>query len=83
MTAITPPSAGTAEERLDAAADERLSRVPATIPATAWSADDIPEEYLAVLAWAHSLDEWNPDWERRDPAPGDPRRRRCAPVEGH
>ena len=65
MTAITPPSAGTAEERLDAAADERLSRIPATIPSTAWSPDDIPEEYLAVLAWAHSLDEWNPAWDAR------------------
>ena len=65
MTTIAPRSAGSAEERLDAAAGERLPRIPATIPGTAWMADDIPEEYLAVLAWAHSLEEWNPAWDVR------------------
>ena len=69
MTAITPRPASTTEERLDAAADERLARVPVALPVTAWDADNIPEEYLPVLAWAHSLDEWNPAWDaqtRRD-----------------
>ena len=69
MSAITPPPAGSAEKRLDAATDERLGTFDASLPETAWDPDNIPEEYLAVLAWAHSLDEWNPAWDaqtRRD-----------------
>ena len=69
MTAITPAPAGSAETRLDAAADERLGSFEASLAETAWDASNIPEEYLPVLAWAHSLDEWNPAWDaqtRRD-----------------
>ncbi len=50
------------ERRLDAAADERLSRVPASLPASAWDADRVPEAYLPHLAWALSVDEWDPAW---------------------
>ena len=69
MSAITPPPAGSAETRLDAATGERLGTFDASLPETAWDPDNIPEEYLPVLAWAHSLDEWNPAWDaqtRRD-----------------
>ena len=62
MTAITPKPASATEERLDAAAADRLARVPAELPGTAWDPDNIPEEYLPVLAWAHSVDGWSPAW---------------------
>lgn len=63
MTAITPRAAGSDETRLDATAAERLEAVPASLPAGAWDPDAIAEAYLPVLAWALSLDEWNPDWD--------------------
>ena len=63
MTAITPPSASAPERRLDDAGAERLDDVPASLPATSWNADDIPEAWLPHLAWALSVDDWNPDWD--------------------
>lgn len=63
MTAITPPPAGSAEARLDAAAAMRLDTAPAALAGAAWDPDTIAEAYLPVLAWAHSLDEWNPNWD--------------------
>ena len=63
MTAITPSPAGSAEERLDAAASERLDAVPADLGGAMWDPAAIAEAYLPILAWAHSLDEWNPGWD--------------------
>lgn len=63
MTAITPRAAGSAEERIDAAAAERLDAPPAALSVAAWNPDTIAEAYLPLLAWTHSLDEWNPAWD--------------------
>lgn len=63
MSAITPPTAGSAEERLDAVAAERFDALPVTLPGAAWSPQGVDAAYLAVLAWAHSVDEWNPGWD--------------------
>ena len=62
MSTIAPTPASLPERRLDAAGAERLGRVPAALPAGAWDADQVPAEYLPHLAWALSLDEWNPGW---------------------
>ena len=73
MTAITPRPAGSAEERLDAAAAERQRTYDPSLPELAWDPDSIPEEFLPLLAWAHSVDEWNPAWDvsaRRDAVQG-------------
>ena len=73
MTAITPPQAGSSEERLDAAAAERLDALPAALPARAWDPHGVDAAFLPVLAWAHSIDEWNPAWDaqaRRDAIAG-------------
>ena len=63
MTTIAPPPASLPEQRLDAGAAERFGRVPVSLPGTAWDADLIPAPHLATLAWALSLDEWNPAWD--------------------
>ena len=59
---LAPESAGRAERRLDEAAEMRLAAVPAALPASAWCVDDIPESWLGVLAWALSIEYWDPDW---------------------
>lgn len=69
MTGIAPPGSGSAEVRLDAAVAERIARLPAGLPATVWDPGSVPEAYLALLAWAHSVDEWDPqtdDATKRD-----------------
>ena len=66
MSAITPPAAGSSEERLDAAAAERIEALPAALPGRAWDPQGVDVAFLAPLAWAHSLDEWNPGWDETD-----------------
>ena len=60
---IAPPAASAAERRLDAAAGQRVGAIPADLPATAWDADRVPAPWLPVLAWALSVDLWDPTWD--------------------
>ena len=60
---IAPPAASAAERRLAAAAGQRVGAIPADLPATAWDADRIPAPWLPVLAWALSVDLWDPTWD--------------------
>lgn len=64
---MLPPNA-TAQERALAETVARLSGVPVPIRDT-WNPDTCPAELLPWLAWAFSVDEWNPAWseaEKRD-----------------
>ena len=65
MTTLAPPGASEIERRLDAAAAVCLGAVPAALPQTAWDVDQIPAAWLPVLAWALSLDLWDPVWSAR------------------
>ena len=62
MSTLAPSTAGDAERRLDAAAAARIDAIPVALPASAWDADRVPREFLPVLAWALSVDLWDPDW---------------------
>ncbi len=62
MTTLAPPGASETERRLDAAAAARLAAVPAQLPQTAWEVDQIPATWLPILAWALSVDLWDPAW---------------------
>lgn len=62
-TAIAPLGASTVERDLDATSAARVAALPATLPQTAWDAARIPDTWLPVLAWALSVDLWDPDWE--------------------
>lgn len=60
MTSLLPPNATKAERAIETA----LSRIgdiqtPARLM---WSPDLIPAEFLPWLAWALSVDDWDPDW---------------------
>ena len=59
------PGASETERRLAAAAAARLGAIPAALPQTAWEVDQIPDAWLPVLAWALSLDLWDPAWSAR------------------
>ena len=63
---LAPDTATDVERRLDGAAGDRVGRVPAGY--RAWCVDDLPESWLPVLAWALSVELWDPAWpvaERR------------------
>ena len=62
MTGIAPVSASAVERGMDEVSAARVTALPVTLPTTAWNADLIPETWLPVLAWALSVDLWNPDW---------------------
>ena len=62
MTGIAPAAASAVERGMDEASAGRVSALPATLPQTAWDASRIPDGWLPALAWALSVDLWNPDW---------------------
>lgn len=60
MNSLLPPNA-TPQERALAEAVARVSDVP--VPGrTLYDADTLQSALLPWLAWAFSLDEWNPNW---------------------
>lgn len=60
MSDLLPPSA-TAAERALSNAIERQGNVPVLVREM-WSPDTCPSSLLAWLAWAFSVDEWDPAW---------------------
>lgn len=57
---MLPPNASAQEQALqDTIA--RLGAVPTPIRGM-WDPNTCPEHHLPWLAWAFSVDEWNPDW---------------------
>lgn len=64
---MLPPDTATVVERcLADAAARRAGRLP--VGYLPWCANDIPDVWLPVLAWALSIDLWDPAWtpaERR------------------
>ena len=62
MTGIAPASASAVERGMDETSGARVSALPVTLPQTAWDAARIPAPWLPVLAWALSVDLWNPAW---------------------
>lgn len=60
MTSILPPNSTDLELALEAAT-ARIGAVP--VPnATLWDAANCPAAFLPWLAFALSVDDWNPDW---------------------
>lgn len=59
-TTLLPPSADDAERALDLAT-ARVGGVPVLVR-EAWTPDTCPASLLPWLAWAFSVDEWNPVW---------------------
>lgn len=61
MTAhLLPPNATRAEVATSLAA-ARMTDFDGSVERM-WSPADIPARYLPWLAWALSIDDWNPDW---------------------
>lgn len=61
---LAPDSATAVERCMDAAAEERVGRLPAGY--RAWRVDDLPNSWMPVLAWALSVDLWDSDWTPAD-----------------
>jgi phage tail P2-like protein len=57
---LLPPNATTAERALEGTTS-RVTDVPVLVRES-WDPDDCPEELLPWLAWAYSVDEWDPAW---------------------
>ncbi len=60
---LLPPNA-TATERSLAVATARIGAVPHPLD-TLWNPHACPEKILSWLAWALSVDDWNPDWPEK------------------
>lgn len=60
MTDLLPPNS-TATERAISTATDRAGAIP-TPAGLMWDAARIPAAYLPWLAWAVSVDDWDPDW---------------------
>lgn len=60
MTAVLPPNSTAFEEALKEAAFLAIE-VPVPVD-TLWSAERIPAALLPFLAWALSVDDWDPEW---------------------
>lgn len=60
MSNALPPNS-TAMEQALAAVTARLEAVPTPLP-TLWDADACPLAQMPWMAWALSLDDWQPDW---------------------
>lgn len=61
---ILPPNATALETAIDLVAGARLDGV-ATPLRDLWSAQDCPADLLPWLAWALSIDQWDPAWSER------------------
>jgi len=57
---LLPPNATKPEQDMDASM-ARLSDIP-VLNGTTWNPDTIPAHLLPWLAWAMSVDTWNPAW---------------------
>jgi phage tail P2-like protein len=57
---LLPPNATTAERALEGTTS-RVSDVPLLVRES-WNPDTCPVALLPWLAWAYSVDEWDPDW---------------------
>lgn len=55
-----PPNSTALEQAL-AALTTRLEAIPTPLPSL-WDADRCPVDQLPWMAWALSLDDWQPDW---------------------
>ena len=62
MTGIAPEAASAVERGLDEMSSDRVAGLDHGLSLAAWNARTIPAPWLPVLAWALSLDIWNPDW---------------------
>lgn len=60
MNSLLPPNA-TAQERALDLATARIAAVPVPLR-DLWDAESCPLDLLPWLAWALSVDTWNPDW---------------------
>lgn len=64
--ALAPDTATAVERRVDDAADSRFGGLPVRLPGSSWCVYDIPESWLPVLAWALSVELWDPEWSIGD-----------------
>lgn len=58
---LVPPNATFLERVMDDLAS-RISDVPADVISTIWNPETCPPDALPFLAWALSVDFWNPEW---------------------
>lgn len=58
---LAPPNSTDLERAADLLAAIRLGDIDVPLREL-WSAQDCPENLLAWLAWALSIDNWSPDW---------------------
>lgn len=58
---LLPSSASTEERGISSAVAKRLSSIPTPIP-DLWRPYVCPATHLSWLAWALSVDDWDPDW---------------------
>ena len=61
-SSLLPPNATPLERALEATFAARLDALPAEAPRDAWIPARCPEALLPWLAWALSVDRWDPDW---------------------
>jgi phage tail P2-like protein len=59
---VLVPSPSVIERELARIDAERISGIDADIIRRIHSIDETPEEFLPVLAWEYSVDEWDPVW---------------------
>ena len=59
---LLPPNATKLEKALEAHFAARVEALPAEAPRDAWIPERCPEALLPWLAWALSVDRWDPDW---------------------
>jgi phage tail P2-like protein len=59
---ILPPSRTELERALEKLGAERLELIDADILRRLWNPDTCPASHLHILAWAYSVDFWNPRW---------------------
>lgn len=60
MSSLLPPSASSAEQALEGSI-ERISDVPVLVRSM-WNPATCPSAILPWLAWAFSVDQWDPTW---------------------
>ena len=63
-SSILPPNATTLEGAIDLVTARRFDSVATPLRAL-WSAQTCPADLLPWLAWALSIDEWDPAWPER------------------
>ena len=61
---LMPASASALEKAVDLAAAKHIEAIPTERIFDQWHAQRCPAELLGWLAWAVSVDDWNPDWDK-------------------